>query len=733
PSYSYTWNTTTATNGSHTLTARARDAAGNTALSASVPVTVSNTVASGLVAAYAFNETSGTTTPDVSGNNNTGTLGGGVTRTTSGKNAGALVFNNSFVTIPHAASLNLTAGMTIEAWVYPTATGGYATVVMKEKPGALVYTLYGRAPTNPGVHFDVGGTERQLNAPSMLALNTWSHVAGTFDGSMSRLFVNGIEIASQAFAGPISTSTGAVRIGGNAVWGEYFNGRIDDVRIYNRALTAAEVVADMGTPVGDTPIPDTVAPSVNVTAPTAGATVSGTVSLSANASDNVGIASVKFFVDGAPVGAEVTTAPYSTLWNSTDVLEGPHSIEAEARDFAGNVTRSAAVPVTVSVPTGATAGLWSAVFSWPVVPIHATLLKTGEVLTWEYDGAGGPYLWNPTTNQFTAVPQPNNVFCGGQTVLPDGRLLIAGGHVGAHVGLSLLSLFDPLTRSWSLAPNMATARWYPTVTTLPDGRALITAGETGCSGCNALLPEVYNPLTNQVSTLTGASANFPYYPHTYVLPDGRIFAAATAEEPIISRVLDLSTQTWTNVGQQKLDGGSSVMYLPGKIMKTGTPHDPDLPPDPSTNKTYVIDMNAASPSWTQTAPMAFPRTYHNTTVLPDGNVLVTGGGITSDAVDQSGGVLAAEMWSPVTQTYQTMASGQVARLYHSLAILLPDARVLVAGGGRFNGFPSSDPSDHLNAEIYSPPYLFKGARPTITSAPQTAAYGASIAVQSPDA
>jgi hypothetical protein len=128
--------------------------------------------------------------------------------------------------------------------------------------------------------------------------------------------------------------------------------------------------------------------------------------------------------------------------------------------------------------------------------------------------------------------------------------------------------------------------------------------------------------------------------------------------------------------------------------------------------------------------MAFPRGYHNLTLLPDGHVLATGGGVTTDPVDLDGAVLDAEMWSPATQMWTTMARMQTPRLYHSIALLLPDARVLVSGGGRFFGRP--DQTDQLSLEIYSPPYLFKGARPVITTAPATAAYNTTMPVQSPD-
>jgi len=127
--------------------------------------------------------------------------------------------------------------------------------------------------------------------------------------------------------------------------------------------------------------------------------------------------------------------------------------------------------------------------------------------------------------------------------------------------------------------------------------------------------------------------------------------------------------------------------------------------------------------------MAFPRSHHNLTILPDGTVLVVGGGRNTDGMDQAQAVYEAELWSPETETWSTMARMQVPRLYHSTALLLPDGRVLVAGGGRFQ-----DPQlDQLRAEIYSPPYLFGGARPTITLAPGRAAYGSTFVVTTPDA
>jgi hypothetical protein len=362
------------------------------------------------------------------------------------------------------------------------------------------------------------------------------------------------------------------------------------------------------------------------------------------------------------------------------------------------------------------------------------LLPTGQVLAWDGQTFAGhdATVWNPATNTFTAVRNNNtNLFCSGQCALADGRILVAGGHLDTHLGVRDTNIFNPQTGTWTLVGSMAYARWYPTVTTLPDGRVLVTAGEAGCAGCDVPIAEIYNPQTTAWTQLSSAPLALPYYPHMFVLPDGRLLAASTTEHPIITQALDIATQTWSVVDPGVYDGGSAVMYLPGKVMKSGTSYHPDDPVVPSGERTFVLDMTSPLPRWEETAPMVFPRTYLNLTLLPDGTVFAVGGGVTTDAVAASDAVHPAELWSPVTQTWSTMASLQTPRLYHSTALLLPDGRVLVAGGGRFFGQP--DPTDRLSAEIYSPPYFFKGARPVITSAPATTTYAASISVQTPDA
>jgi hypothetical protein len=686
----------------------------------------------GLVAAYSFNETSGTTVTDASGNNNTGTISG-ATRTTVGKFGGALVFNGTTarVTINDAPSLRLTTGITLEAWVFPTATlKGWRAIVDKNVDGYYLMASSDQGNPAGGGTFTAGN--QNTFGPSTLAVNVWTHLAATFDGVTVRLYVNGVQVASQAQTTPLTPTTGTLQIGADS-YGEFFAGRIDEVRVYNRALSQGEIQTDMNTTVGGTPPPDTTPPTIAFTSPPAGATVFSLVSVSATASDNMGVTGVQFFLDGTPLGAEATFTPYSVVWDTTSISTGSHILEAVARDIAGNATTSDPVQVTVVAATTSRVGQWAAPIAWPIVAVNANLLPTGQILAW--DGQGNGYdarLWNPTTGVFTAVPNnQTNMFCSGSCALADGRTLVAGGHAGGHIGITDTNLFDPVARTWTKVAPMRYPRWYPTTTTLPDGRVLTTAGEINCDGCVAVIPEIYNPQTNIWVQMSSASLDLPYYPHMFVLPDGRVLAAATAEDPIITYALDVSTQTWSIVDPNPVDGGSTAMYLPGKVIKSGTSTDPDMPTFPSAATTYVLDMTQPSPAWRETAPMVFPRTYHTLTILPDGTVLATGGGVTTDAVGVSGAVSHAELWSPATETWATMASMQKPRLYHSTALLLPDGRVVAMGGGRFNGV--NEPTDQLSSETYSPPYLFKGARPTISAAPTTATYGGTIAVQTPDA
>jgi len=269
-------------------------------------------------------------------------------------------------------------------------------------------------------------------------------------------------------------------------------------------------------------------------------------------------------------------------------------------------------------------------------------------------------------------------------------------------------------------------RWYPTLTTLPDGRVLSVSGSNQNENAIVPTPEIYNPNTNAWTAFPNAPLTVPLYPFMFVLPDGRVLEAGSVSGSAVTEALDLNQMQWTVIDSNIVDGHSAVMYQPGKIMKSGTGSVPGMGNVPAQPVTFVLDMTQPSPHWVQTASMNFPRAYHTLTTLPDGTVLATGGETTLDGQNYANAVLQGELWSPATQTWTTLAPEQTGRLYHSTAVLLPDGRVLVAGSGRAGTAPQ------LNAEIYSPPYLFRGPRPSISSAPSEVTYGSTFTVNTPD-
>jgi hypothetical protein len=388
-------------------------------------------------------------------------------------------------------------------------------------------------------------------------------------------------------------------------------------------------------------------------------------------------------------------------------------------------------------------GQWSAPAAWPIVAVHMSLLPNGNVLAFDAwnDAPNSQRVWNPTTGAFAAIPDPTNLFCAGHVLLPDGRTLIVGGNVSADKGIQDATLFNSSTNTWSKAAPMSVTRWYPTATVLGDGRVFVFAGDDIVDfslpysphyfkeASQSSLPEVYNPSTNRWQDLTGAKLNTPLYPYMFQLSNGRILDAGP---DITTRVIDPSTWTWSTVGTSPFDGASAVMYLPDKIMKAGAYANPDYYGSSTydaTAQTAVLDMTQSSPSWQSTAPMNYPRSYQNMTLLPDGTVLASGGESASDGTDLSKAVLPAELWDPSTKTWRVVASLTTGREYHSTALLLPDGRVLMAGGGQLPGRATNI----YNGEIFSPPYLFKGNRPTISSVPSTIQYGSNFTVSTQDA
>jgi hypothetical protein len=212
----------------------------------------------------------------------------------------------------------------------------------------------------------------------------------------------------------------------------------------------------------------------------------------------------------------------------------------------------------------------------------------------------------------------------------------------------------------------------------------------------------------------------------FVAPNGLVFMAGPAR---MTQYLDTwGTGSWTSVGKmaEYRDYGSAVMYEPGKVVVMGGGGvDSNSVPNSSVE---VIDLGKASPAWRSVQPMQYRRRHLNATLLPTGEVLVTGGTSAGGFNNAAGAVHAAEIWNPATERWTTLASNQVIRMYHSTSLVLPDGRVLHTGSGDAGGAPRE-----LNAEIFSPPYLFRGARPVISAAPETAGYDETIQVSTPQA
>ena len=356
------------------------------------------------------------------------------------------------------------------------------------------------------------------------------------------------------------------------------------------------------------------------------------------------------------------------------------------------------------------------------------MLPTGKVMIWPGDEESGgisgddPRSWDPANQSVSILSKAGyDLFCSGHTFLADGTLFVAGGHISNFVGLSRASTYNPFNNAWTNLPNMNAGRWYPTTTVLANGDVLVVSGYIDLTTLVNTLPQVFQVATGTWRDLTSAQLAQDLYPMMLLAPNGKAFNAGPSTA---TRYLDTSgSGAWSFVAD-RVGGyrgyGSAVMYAPGKVLVMGGGQ------DPPTNTAEVIDLNAASPSWRSVGSMQFRRRQLNATLLPDGKVLVTGG--TSgpgfnDTSPPSAPVYAAELWDPATENWTTLANSLgIPRIYHSAALLLPDGRVLSTGG---NGHPET--------ETYSPPYLFKGTRPTITSAPTSVGYGQSFFVGTPDA
>ena len=445
----------------------------------------------------------------------------------------------------------------------------------------------------------------------------------------------------------------------------------------------------------------------------------------------------------AGTGSGTCSASYlsGTSVTLTATAATGHSFDGWSGNCSGtgtcslSMTTNKSVTAAFTAPAGpeATVGKWDPPLSTPIIGLHLSHLLNGNLLLW---GAGGePQTFNPAGGGFTQVtnntcgPSTCELFCSGHTILADGRVLVAGGQntaLGSGNGLNQASIFDGT--SWSATGYMTYARWYPTLVELADGSVVVISGSQDPS-TNASYPERYNG--SSWTTLSTAQLSLPLFPRAFVEPkNGWVFYAGESS----SRYLNpIGTGAWTTSGLG--NGGShavsdrsygSAVMLDNLVLYVGGGGDtcPTLPQ----NSAEVIDLSAGTPTWGAVASMAFRRRHTNATILPDGTVLVTGGTSACGFTSETGAVFAAENYNPATKQWTTWSNASVVRVYHSTTALLGDGRVLSTGSGDGGGV-----TQQFTYEIFSPPYLFKGARPTYNLASTQMHYGQPFTVTTPNA
>jgi hypothetical protein len=395
------------------------------------------------------------------------------------------------------------------------------------------------------------------------------------------------------------------------------------------------------------------------------------------------------------------------------------------------VVSAAFIPTStaaVSAVAGAEAtdGAWTAPFTPAgptsrVIGVHSIMLYTGKVLVFGNLRPTQAYLYDPVTGTATETDPPADVECGGMTPLEDGRILVVGGHGKGATGIDNIVLFDPVTATWTPQPISPLGRYYPTTTRLPNGEVLISGGFTH-SGANNTNVEVYTPppAGSDVGTLRNVGQHLGgLYPHQWVLPNGTVLEVASRS----TSLLDPATWTWTTLPKPitKHYSGEGAVLLPGS--PAGSTTAALIGGGNATGAvTGVESLNATTSTWIRLASLPQPRAHMSPVLLPDGSVLGVGGNSKGNFDLPQ---YTALRYVPGASSWTTLAAQVERRGYHSSAVLLPDGRVFSAGDTGAGGGGNTD-------EIYSPPYLFQGARPSITDAPAQVNHGDTFTITTPD-
>jgi len=417
-----------------------------------------------------------------------------------------------------------------------------------------------------------------------------------------------------------------------------------------------------------------------------------------------------------------------------------------AASFASDQAKVPAKPASVS-SDASSVGQWAAPVNFCTYPclvgVNAAVMNNGNILFYYYPAAGAlnsqAMVLNPITGKVTnvALPVSEDIFCSGITILENGNVMSTGGNVegttcshdASGCGTTNVMLFNPTTSKWTTGKDMINARWYPTSVETSSGTVLELSGTDSTGQWIQTQLESYNYATGGWTALP-TSANLPspdlqVYPRLTLLPTGNIFLSSPAQA---SYQLNPTTNEWSFVANVNFGYRyfAPHVLLPGeeKIMVAGGSPGALNGGSTATNTAEIIDMSQAKPAWSYINSMKYARYNENLVLLADGTVLAVGGG--GGGGRYANPVYAAELYNPSTGDWKVMASQQIQRTYHSTAVLIPDGRVVSAGSD--NGA-----STQVTYEIYSPPYLFEGARPTITSAPTTLTYASKFSITTPNA
>ena len=375
--------------------------------------------------------------------------------------------------------------------------------------------------------------------------------------------------------------------------------------------------------------------------------------------------------------------------------------------------------------------------------VHAALLHTGDLLFFAGSSNDpdrhnahqfGTTVWRYPGAEQEQPDTPVDLFCVGHAFLPDGRLLAAGGtqQYDPFFGLTQSITFDPATRTWVPQPQMAGGRWYPSLLALGDGRVLATSGLDGTSQLN-LVPEIY---TDGAGWATRPqSPHWPMYGHLFLLADGRVFYSGGQygdNNGVRPAVWNLTTNATIDVPGLPDPGSrnqsASVLLPPAQAQQVmiigGGPYDMHNQAG-ATAATAVADLTGPAPAYTRTADLHMGRMHLCATLLPDRTVLVNGGAMMEETAAQA--AFGAEIYHPVAGEWHMAADSRVPRLYHSVAVLLPDGKVVTAGSN------PQRKTEEMRVEVFWPPYLFAGPRPSVVPAQQEVTYGAVLTATVPGA